>query len=162
MRIHRHDLLRVNSTAWDVLLRGRPDLAELRLVEDWARCERPVMIRRRMSSDSAEGVPAALPLPPTFGKQRLAFSLASDTGAVPLPPVLLREAAQAAPLAWQSIIGALLELGDISGTKPRVFGALLWQYATGLPYLREGSDLDLLWSVSDEDTATALVKGLDR
>ena len=162
MRIHRHDLLRVNSTVWDVLLRGRPDLAELPLVADWARCARPVMVRRRMASDSAEGVPAALPLPPTFGKQRLAFSLASDTGAVPLPPVLLREAAQAAPLAWQSIIGALLELGDISGTKPRVFGALLWQYATGLPYLRERSDLDLLWSVSDEDTATALVTGLDR
>ena len=162
MRIHRHDLLRVNSTAWDVLLRGRPDLAELPLVADWARCARPVMVRRRMASDSAEGVPAALPLPPAYGKRRLAFSLASGTGLAVLPPVLLREAAQAAPPAWHSIIEALLELGDISGTKPRVFGALLWQYATGLPYLREGSDLDLLWSVSDEDTATALVTGLDR
>ena len=162
MRLHRHDLLRVNSTVWDVLLRSRPDLAELPLVADWARRERPVMVRRRMASDSGEGVPAALPLPPTYGKRRLAFSLASDTGVVSLPPVLLREAAQAAPLAWHSIIGALLELGDISGTKPRVFGALLWQYATGLPYLREGSDLDLLWSVSDEGTATTLVTGLNR
>jgi phosphoribosyl-dephospho-CoA transferase len=43
-----------------------------------------------------------------------------------------------------------------------VFGALLWEHATGLPYLSAQSDLDLLWSVSDEDTAAALVKGLDR
>ena len=162
MRIHRHDLRRVNSTVWDVLLRSRPDLAELPLVADWARCERPVMVRRRMASDSAEGVPAALPLPPTYGKRRLGFSLASVTDGVALPPVLLREAAQAAPPAWHPIIEELLELGDITGTRPRVFGALLWEHATGLPYLSAQSDLDLLWSVSDEDTATALVKGLDR
>jgi phosphoribosyl-dephospho-CoA transferase len=162
MRVHRHDLLRADSAVWDAMLRNRPDLVELPLVADWARCERPVMVRRRMASDSAGAVPAGLPLPPTYGKRRLAFGLASGTGVVVLPPVLLREAAQAAPLAWNSIIGALIELGDVIGTKPRVFGALLWQYATGLAYLREGSDLDLLWSVSDEDTATALVKGLDR
>jgi phosphoribosyl-dephospho-CoA transferase len=137
------------------MLRSRPDLAELPLVADWTRLERPV-------NDSADGVPAALALPPTYGKRRLAFSLASGTGVVVSPPVLLREAAQAAPLAWHPTIGALLELGDVSGTTPRVFGALLWQHATGLPYLSEGSDLDLLWSVSDERTATALVKGLHR
>jgi phosphoribosyl-dephospho-CoA transferase len=79
-----------------------------------------------------------------------------------LPPVLLREAAHAAPPAWHPIIEELLELGDITGTRPRVFGALLWEHATGLPYLSAQSDLDLLWSVSDEDTAAALVKGLDR
>ena len=43
---------------------------------------------------------------------------------------------------------------------PRVFGALLWQHATGLPYLTARSDLDLLWSVSDERTATLIVEGL--
>jgi phosphoribosyl-dephospho-CoA transferase len=43
-----------------------------------------------------------------------------------------------------------------------VFGALLWQHATGLPYLTARSDLDLLWPVSDERTAISLVEGLER
>ena len=162
MPLQRHDLLRVEPPAWDVMLRSRPSLAEFPLVTHWARCERPVIVRRRFASDAADCVPVALPLPPKYGKRRLGFSLASVTDGVALPPVLLREAAQAAPPAWHPIIEELLELGDITGTRPRVFGALLWEHATGLPYLSAQSDLDLLWSVSDEDTATALVKGLDR
>jgi phosphoribosyl-dephospho-CoA transferase len=43
---------------------------------------------------------------------------------------------------------------------PRVFGALLWEHATGLPYLTAKSDLDLLWSISDERTAMLLVERL--
>jgi phosphoribosyl-dephospho-CoA transferase len=41
-----------------------------------------------------------------------------------------------------------------------VFGALLWQHATRLPYLTAQSDLELLWSISDERTAAWLVEGL--
>jgi phosphoribosyl-dephospho-CoA transferase len=160
MQLHRHDLLRARVFAWEALLQYRPDLAELPLVADWARLERPVIVRRRMAGDSADGIPAALPLPPRYGKQRLAFSFASSDGVVALPPVLLREAAQAAPLAWQPLIDSLLELGDASGIEPRVFGALLWQHATALPYLGPESDLDLLWSVSDERSATWLAAEL--
>jgi phosphoribosyl-dephospho-CoA transferase len=56
----------------------------------------------------------------------------------------------------------LLDLGEAVGITPRVFGALLWQHATGLSYLTARSDLDLLWSISDERTAASLVKGLFR
>jgi phosphoribosyl-dephospho-CoA transferase len=48
------------------------------------------------------------------------------------------------------------------GITPRVFGALLWEHVTGLPYLTAQSDLDLLWSISDERTASLLVEGLLR
>ena len=41
-----------------------------------------------------------------------------------------------------------------------MFGALLWQYTTGLPYLSARSDLDLLWSISDERSALSLVEKL--
>jgi phosphoribosyl-dephospho-CoA transferase len=142
------------------MLRSRPSLAEFPLVTHWARCERPVIVRRRFASEAADCVPVALPLPPKYGKRRLSCCLASVTDVVALPPVLLREAAQAAPPRWHPIIEELLDLGDIAGTRPRVFGALLWEHATGLPYLSAQSDLDLLWSVSDEQTAASLVKGL--
>jgi phosphoribosyl-dephospho-CoA transferase len=119
MQLHRHDLLRLQVLAWETMLQCRPDLAQLPLVADWARLERPVIVRRRKAGDSADGIPAALPLPPKYGKQRLAFSFASGDGVVALPPVPLREAAQTAPLAWQPLIDSLLELGDAGGMEPR-------------------------------------------
>jgi phosphoribosyl-dephospho-CoA transferase len=59
-------------------------------------------------------------------------------------------------------VAALLDLGEAVGITPRVFGALLWEHVTGLPYLTAQSDLDLLWSISDERTASLLVEGLLR
>ena len=47
-----------------------------------------------------------------------------------------------------------------TGVEPRVFGSLLWQHLTGLSYLSAGSDLDLLWPVADEATATWLARRL--
>ena len=61
-------------------------------------------------------------------------------------------------LEWRPVIAALLDLGDAVGIAPRVFGGLLWEHATGLPYLTAQSDLDLLWSSSDERTAAVLVE----
>jgi phosphoribosyl-dephospho-CoA transferase len=132
--LRRHDLLRVESPAWDAMLRRYSGLADVPLVADWARLHRPVIVRRRMASDFADGVPAALPLPPRHGKRRLAFSFASGETVAKLPPLLLRDAARTAPAGWQAVIAALLDLGEAVGTTPRVFGALLWEHVTGLPY----------------------------
>jgi len=144
------------------MLRRHPGLTDLPLVADWALCKWPVIVRRRMAGDVADGVPAALPLPPIHGKRRLAFSFSSGAAVVASPPVLLRDAAHLAPPEWQSVIAALLDLGEAVGVTPRVFGALLWERATGLPYLTAQSDLDLLWSISDERIAASLVEGLLR
>lgn len=162
MILHRHDLLRAELPAWDAMLRCHPAMGDLPLVADWALREWPVIVRRRMAGDVAENVPAALPLPPAHGKRRLAFSFASGAAVRVLPPVLLRNAARAAPAAWQPVIAALLDLGEAVGVAPRVFGALLWEHATGLAYLTAQSDLDLLWSISDERSAALLVEGLLR
>ena len=162
MMLHRHDLLWVEPSAWDAMLGCHPGLTDLPLVADWARLDRPVIVRRRMARDCVDGVPAALPLPPNCGKRRLAFSFASGAAVIALPPVLLRDAAPAAPSAWRPIVAALLNLGKARGITPRVFGALLWQHATGLPYLTSRSDLDLIWSISDERTAALLMEGLLR
>ncbi len=160
--LRRHDLLRVKPAAWQAMLRCHPGLADLPLVADWALREWPVIVRRRMVGDLANGVPAAIPLPPSHGKRRLAFGFASGAAVVALPPVLLSDALRAAPAKWQPVAAALLELGEAVGMTPRVFGALLWQHATGLPYLTDRSDLDLLWFISDERTAALLVEGLLR
>ena len=160
--LRRHDLLRVKPTAWLEMLWRHPGIADLPLVADWALRAWPVMVRRRQGSDGADSITAALPLPPMHGKLRVAFSFPSHADVAPLPPVLLRDAAQSAPAAWGSTVSALLDLGESIGSPPRVFGALLWEHATGLPYLTSQSDLDLLWSAPDAPAAASLLAGLRR
>ena len=41
----------------------------------------------------------------------------------------------------------MLALAASAGLAPRVFGSAMWQHVTGLPYLHERSDLDLLWDI---------------
>ncbi len=158
--LRRHDLLRPGLAAWDAMLQGRQDLADMPLIDDWARLSWPVIVRRRMTGDAADDVPAALPLPPSHGKRRIAFSFPPTAEVTALPPVLLRDAALAAPAAWQPAIAALVEFGARAGMAPCVFGALLWEHVTGLSYLSAGSDLDLLWQVPDEAAAGLLTRAL--
>lgn len=144
------------------MLQLHPGMAELPLVAGWARLGWPVIVRRRMAGDAPDSVPAALPLPPTHGKRRVALSFPSTGGLVERPPVLLRDVAQTVPIGWQAIVSALLHLGETVGSPPRVFGALLWEHVTGLPYLNPTSDLDLLWGVSGAQAAADLTRGLLR
>jgi phosphoribosyl-dephospho-CoA transferase len=160
--LRRHDLLRAEPVAWQAMLRRHPRVADLPLVTDWALLGRPVIVRRRMAGDVSDSVPAALPLPPCHGKLHVAFSFSSGAAVIALPPVSLCDAAHSAPAKWKLIISALLDLGETLKISPRVFGALLWEHTTGLPYLHAQSDLDLIWSVSDEETARLLVERLRR
>ena len=160
--MRRHDLIRVQPRCWGVMLERRPELRNLPLVEDWALKGWPVIVRRRTHADAADITPAALPLPPCFDKRRISFSLPAGTAIEPMPPVLLEDASAAAISTWQAAIAALLALGRDADTQPRVYGSLLWQHLTGLPYLTATSDLDLLWHVENAATATALITALSR
>lgn len=44
---------------------------------------------------------------------------------------------------------------------PRVFGAFCWQTLTGLAYVHETSDLDLLWEIDSAAQADVIVRLLD-
>ena len=138
--LRRHDLAYVRSEAWPGLLHGQaegemePDLMA------WAALGRPAIFRRRTCSDAADIVPLGLPLPPAMGRKRLALACPPAAVIRTTPPPLLRDALPAAPAHWRPAIGALLE----SAPSCRCFGSLAWQYLTGLSYLTDTSDLDLL------------------
>ena len=160
--MRRHDLLLVDPQAWQAMLEEHQFLTALPLVAGWAAKQWPVIVRRPTTGDAASAIPAALPLPPCYGKRRVGFSLRSGQGVTARLPILLRDAARAAPPEWQTMIAGLVALGRQVGVAPRVFGALLWEHVTGLSYLTERSDLDLLWAVSDHATAATLLAGLQR
>ncbi|KQP72923.1 phosphoribosyl-dephospho-CoA transferase [Methylobacterium sp. Leaf113] len=156
----RHDLLTVTPGAWSRVLAGRPDLAEIPHLAGWAERGWPVIARRRGPGEDAGLVAAGLPLPPALGKRRIGLAL--DPGSVtPRPGLTLTEAGGAAPAAWHPTIAALVAHGAAHGCVPRVFGGLLWQALTGLPYLSDTSDLDLLWPDS-LDRAFLAHASLDR
>ncbi|WP_431311011.1 malonate decarboxylase holo-[acyl-carrier-protein] synthase [Methylobacterium nigriterrae] len=143
----RHDLLDVEPAAWAAALAGRPDLAGAPHLAGWAERGFPVIVRRRHPGEASARVPVGLPLPPADGKRRIGLGLAPEA-VRPRAPVTVARALDAAPEAWHPTLRAVIGLGERHGLMPRVFGGLLWQSLTGLPYLSATSDLDLLWPVS--------------
>jgi phosphoribosyl-dephospho-CoA transferase len=137
----------VEPHAWAAALAARPDLAGAPHVADWARRGWPVILRRRNPGEAEGHVPAGLPLPPADGKRRIGLAL--PVRAVrPRPPVTLAQAITTAPAGWRPTLAALDALARHHRIAPRVFGSLLWQHLTGLAYLSDASDLDLLWPVA--------------
>lgn len=160
----RHDLLRVTPEGWDATLAATAGLDRLaaeprRLVEVWAARGWPVIVRRPAEEDT-DGIAVGLPLPPSLGKLRLGFTLASDCVAERLERVPLNEAVTTAPMALYAQLGAVTALGERLSVPPAVFGALLWQHVTGLTYLRPGSDIDLIWPAPDQGLLAELLEGL--
>lgn len=129
-----------------------PELADEPIIAGWARADRPLIVRRPACSDAAGMIPLGLPLPPSHGKRRIALVLAPGDIVASAPPPLLTDAAAAAPAHWRETIAHLVRLVPETHT----FGSLAWQHLTGLPYLSDNSDLDLLWPLSSARHAHTL------
>ncbi|MCC0809395.1 malonate decarboxylase holo-[acyl-carrier-protein] synthase [Methylobacterium sp. W2] len=143
----RHDLLLIDPESWGRLLAGRLDLDGVPHLADWARRGWPVIVRRRDPGEPMDHIPAGLPLPPSAGKRRIGLAI-PPAAASRHAPVPLERARMTAPEAWRPVVDGVMALGREYRLVPHVFGSLLWQALTGLPYLGPGSDLDLLWPVS--------------
>ncbi|MCP3381264.1 malonate decarboxylase holo-[acyl-carrier-protein] synthase [Bradyrhizobium sp. CCGUVB4N] len=148
----RHSMVKASASAWTAVMNRYPELASEPIVAGWARAGRPLIVRRPACSDVAGMIPLGLPLPPSHGKRRIAVSLAAADIVASAPPPLLADAAAAAPAHWRTTIDLLLQLLP----ETRTFGSLAWQHLTGLSYLTESSDLDLLWPLSSEMQAKTL------
>ncbi len=156
----RHDLLCVEPEAWSRILESRPPLAKLPHVAGWAKLGWPLIVRRRTKEDDPGMIPVGLPLPPNCGKLRLSAQVGPEEIVERVAPQTLRTVRSDTPLLWRSTVDALLQLADQSGVEPCVFGSLLWQRLTGLPYLSAASDLDLLWPATEAGSAAHLVHRL--
>jgi phosphoribosyl-dephospho-CoA transferase len=154
--LQRHTLVTPSPRAWMDLLAARPGLAREDLVRGWGPAGYPLVVRRKEPDDPPDAVPVGLPLPPGHGKRRIALHLPPDAILRVNSPPLLRDVAGAAPPAWLATLRDLLEIDS----QVRVFGSLAWQHLTGLPYLSEGSDLDLLWALPGHGNVAALLAGI--
>ncbi|MCP3471572.1 malonate decarboxylase holo-[acyl-carrier-protein] synthase [Bradyrhizobium sp. CCGUVB1N3] len=156
--LERHTMVKASAAGWTAAMNRYPGLAGEPTIEGWARAGRPLIVRRPTCSDTAGMIPLGLPLPPSHGKRRIAVSLAAADIVASAPPPLLADAAAAAPARWRDTIGLLLDLLP----ETRTFGSLAWQHLTGLAYLSDGSDLDLLWPLSSAKQARTLPSEIAR
>jgi phosphoribosyl-dephospho-CoA transferase len=156
----RHDLVRLDPHAWARLLEARPEVAVSSLLSGWCENGWPLVVRRpgrgREEAGLDEGLALGLPLPPTEGKQRLAFTAPRAAVRDRRPPLALCDVRPFLPGIWLPAADALMALSVRLGVELRVFGAAAWQALTGLQYLRPGSDLDLLVGGPVEDLAALL------
>ena len=157
--IRRHDLVFVSPAGWHSLLAMRADLAADAYVELWADKGWP-LVGRRATPGEAQGVPLGLPLPPSAGKGRLSLLMQAEDIVSTLPPPALKSAKGAAPPAWHPTLDALDELILRLSVEARLFGSLAWRALTGLDYLTDRSDLDLLLHVHRDTDVHRLVSEL--
>ncbi|WP_122822031.1 malonate decarboxylase holo-[acyl-carrier-protein] synthase, partial [Burkholderia pseudomallei] len=104
------------------------------------------------------GVPLGLPLPPSAGKRRVALAAAREQidSACALPT--LADVGRQAPPAWRPTLARLRALADAHRVDCRVFGSLAWQTLTGLRYLSDESDLDVLLMPGGASSSASLFR----
>jgi phosphoribosyl-dephospho-CoA transferase len=157
--MRRHDLIFVRPESWRAALAVRSDLAADPLVAPWAENGWP-LIGRRATPCERHGVAVGLPLPPFAGKRRLSFLMQAEDVLSIAPPPSLRTAGIMAPSPWRPTLERLDELASIHSVDARVFGSLAWRVLTGLDYLTDRSDLDLLLHIDRDTDVAGLVTGI--
>ncbi|NHZ43963.1 malonate decarboxylase holo-[acyl-carrier-protein] synthase [Massilia aquatica] len=139
----RHDQAWLNSAGWAAALDGAAP-AHAQALEQWRAHDWPLIITRRTPDALPGTVCLGLALPPDAGRKlRIALQVNENSVARADHPLPLHAAAAAAPERWAAPLAALL--ADAGTISLRAYGSLALQAVTGLTYLTESSDIDLLF-----------------
>jgi phosphoribosyl-dephospho-CoA transferase len=144
--LKRHDLVVIDPIRWEAITSGAIDNSHREIVTKWAVNGWPLVVRRPEAHE-AIGVSLGLPLPAPLGKTRLPFVAQRRDILSARPPLSLSSVKGVAPASWRSTIDVLEVLSDVQGVKISVFGSVAWEALTGLNYMTDASDLDLLFHV---------------
>ncbi|MET0499413.1 MAG: malonate decarboxylase holo-[acyl-carrier-protein] synthase [Steroidobacteraceae bacterium] len=162
-RPRRHDLVFVTPKSWRAVLSTRKTLATDPLIAPWVDNGWPLIGRRAMPADR-QAVPLGLPLPPGASRRRLSMVVQpEDIVSIAAPPAL-DTVCQGAPRSWQWTLDRLDALAARYSIDVRVCGSLAWSALTGLDYLTDRSDLDVLLYVNrDTDVChlTSAIAGIE-
>ena len=149
----RHDLAWLSGDGWQELLATVPPGSPANAaISRWAGAAWPLVVRRRDTAPDAGLHDVCLGLaapadPATGAKLRLPLRVKAKHIARHCAPLLLADVAHALPLRWQTPFAHLVKAS--SGLDLRIFGSLALQALTGQPYLRDTSDIDLLFRPRD-------------
>lgn len=166
----RHDLAWLTVEGWQhVLSSTAPGTPAHEVIACWADAAWPLVVRRcdasaQPGADMAADADlvclglAAPPDPAGGAKLRLPLAVPARHIARHSSPLPLAAVAHALPASWQSPFARMHEAS--ASLDLRVFGSLALQALTGQSYLRDSSDIDLLFrprSVVELDAGTLLL-----
>lgn len=127
--LHRHAFVWLDSSA-----------ALPALLREWIEQGHPLVVRRPCLSPDGNNACLGLALPPFRGKRRVPFELPRDViRKVSEPPIW----SECATISYETI-RPFHEAATAGEVALRTFGSHAWQHLTGLAYVTEHSDIDLL------------------
>lgn len=150
MMFARHNRVWLCKTAWARVASAHGlDSRHAQALVQWTDNNWPLVVRRPDAELPAAMVALGMPLPPEIAsnkKVRLAFVVHRDEIARSEDPVHLLDMTAALPSRWQPAYQDLCKEIASQQLELRVFGSFAMQAITGLPYLRDSSDIDLLFA----------------
>ena len=147
----RHWLVWLTAAGWQQAAADLP-AAQQALVQRWQRHDWPAIVRRRDAHCKAGELCIGIAFPPDSNGDKLRLSLRVPRSEVreTRAPLLIAEVIEQAPAAWRPALEKLKTHVQAQGLDMRVYGSLALQVLTGESYLREVSDIDLLFSPLDQ------------
>lgn len=153
MRPRRHQLVRLTDVGWGSVLAAPWDEQARACLAHWSRQGLPLVTTRQRN---ARRLALGLPAPLCFDRRRIAFDV--HAGAVAGRERFPRAAAIAAALPaelhgpWAALCDALAQ----QRCHARVHGGFGWQVLSGMAYVHDASDIDLLLPVECAAHADAI------
>lgn len=160
----RHTLLWLRSDAALAGASRATPREHVATLNAWITADRPVIVRRPGATErvAEHEIAVGLSLPPAPGERRIAAVISRAAIHRIAPPMTVGEAMPALPRPWQRDLHRLVRDAHGIHIDVRIFGSLAWQALTGLPYVRDGSDADLLLAPSVRDHVSMLIALLTR
>ena len=150
--LQRNTLVWLSPNGWHAVHAMHWDASAQELLKHWRACRLPWVVARQRPEVTVNAICLGLPAPQQWDRRRFAASVPTDGIAMQSQFPSLQEVAQSSP--WGVGAAAWLAQGLALKAQVRVYGSYGWQFLTGLPYVRSGSDLDL--SVHAHDLHAAL------
>jgi len=145
--LQRNTLVWLTPQAWTAVHAQDWEAPLQDLLRYWQRCQFPWVVAHQRPGVRSGEVCLGLPAPQHWGRRRLGTQIALDGIARQGQFPLLDEVAGSQ--RWGITAASWMSQGSGLGMVVRVYGSYGWQYMTGMPYVRAGSDLDLSVHVSD-------------
>ncbi len=154
----RHDLTFLSPRLADHprdARRSRCRAAGRWLGRQWLAAGRAPPAARRSAGCRVGTAAATLP-----GRRRLSFLLPPEEVVAVGSPLSLNACRTAAPRSWGPTLDRLHVLAEQHAIEARVFGSLAWAALTGLEYLADRSDVDLLLPLQPHTNLFSLADGM--
>lgn len=152
----RHDLVWLSEPGWRAACAGMSENC-VAILRRWQHENWPAIVRRtdadadtNINVDSGE-IAIGVALPPDAHGQKLRVPLKVPPAGIRVKrePLEVFDVLPAAPLAWQSALRRFADEIRACGLDMRVYGSLALQALTRQTYLRDTSDIDILFRPSN-------------